>query len=426
MRSILFILIPSLLGASVLFEDDFSNEVFSTLNWVARIDDGGSAGFSDGAASIDNASIVYSAMLVHNMPQKSPDFTFSGKVVSIYPGAGLLFCLRNTNEGADFYAVMTGDGSVFAYRYSRDGATLISSKESPFVRKAENQISVSKRGERISVFCNGYFIFSFIDSELESGDIGLLVQPYISASFDDVVFRDETIDSTNFTCFRDDFRDTAAFGWTRDGSGDAVAGDSVLRVTTTAYQDFFYGLEIPLANFCMKTTVNLSGSDSGSLCGLFVLSGNTNLFFCVNGKSQYSVYSYGQDPELEPVDRSESEGIYTLELKKENGELQFLVNGLLVESKPAEALYHKAGLYTSSRALALFNDFELLDPDGCGHFTSVKFSRVRKVYRTRGGIETDILGRKINFRNSSLLFIRTGNQEREKGFRLRAGSTERR
>lgn len=102
MRSILFILIPSLLGASVLFEDDFSNEVFSTLNWVARIDDGGSAGFSDGAASIDNASIVYSAMLVHNMPQKSPDFTFSGKVVSIYPGAGLLFCLRNTNEGADF------------------------------------------------------------------------------------------------------------------------------------------------------------------------------------------------------------------------------------------------------------------------------------------------------------------------------------
>lgn len=426
MRSILFILISTLLGASILFEDDFSNEALSTLNWVARIDNGGSAGFSGGSASIDNTSMVYSAMLVHNMPQKYPDFTFSAKVVSVYPGAGLLFCLRNTDEGADSYAVMTGDGSVFAYRHSPDGATLISSKESPFVKKAENQISVSKKGERISVFCNGYFIFSFTDSELESGDIGLLAQPYISASFDDVVFRDETIDSATFTCFRDDFRDTAAFGWTTDGSGDAVRGDNVLKVTTTAYQEFFYGLEIPLGNFCMKTTVNPSGSDSSSLCGLFVLSGNTNLFFCINGKSQYSVHSDGQDPELEFIKRSESEGIYTLELKRENGELQFLINGSLVESKPAEALYHKAGLYTSSNAQALFDDFELIDPDGCDHFTSIKLSRVRKVFKIREGFETDILGRKINFCNSSLLFIRTGNQGREKGLRLRAGSTEQR
>ena len=53
-----------------------------------------------------------------------------------------------------------------------------------------------------------------------------------------------------------------------------------------------------------------------------------------------------------------------------------------------------------------------------------KVQQSKERFIEQGGLR-QISGAKINFRNSSLLFIRTGNQEREKGFLPRA-STERR
>ncbi|NLG17475.1 MAG: hypothetical protein GX556_09130 [Fibrobacter sp.] len=407
--------------AVVLFEDYFSNESQSILNWTGVINNGGSIGYGGGCAAIDNSGSVNSAMAIHNMPLKPPDFTFSGRVVTDDPGAGIIFCLSRSSVGTSGYAVVTGEGGVYAYKYSPGEISELHSESSPFVRKKDNLISVSKKKERMTVFCNGYFVFTFIDSAYNTGDIGLLVQPYTSADFDDIQFREETYDSTRYACFSDDFSVPGNYGWIFSGSGKLEREEGFLGIVTSTHQKAYYGLHIPLTDFTLKTDVSFSGGDSSILCGFFVLSDSVRQFFCINRRGECASYSDGGDTVTGYLDKAGPDGWNNLELNKESDSLIFSVNGTIMGKADGKSLYEEAGLFVSSGAAVMFDNFRLTDPLGCNNVTAVRvYRQISGVQESIAGLNADMLGRKLLSGKASMLLVKTGKSGSHKRMRLRA------
>lgn len=407
--------------AEVLFEDYFSNESQSILNWAPLINDGGSISYSGGCAAIDNSGSANSAMAIHNMSLKPSDFTFSGRVITDDPGAGIIFCLNRSGGGISGYAVVTGEGGVYAYKYSPGTLSELYSESSPFVRKKDNLISVSKKRERMTVFCNGYFVFTFIDSAYNTGDIGFLVQPYTSANFDSIQYREETYDSTRYACFFDDFSVFGNYGWVFSGSGKLEQEKGFLSITTSAHQKACYGLHIPLTDFTLRTDVSFSGGDSSIFCGLFVLSDSVRQFFCINRRGEWASYSDGGNTVSGYLDKSGPDGWNNLELRKESDSLIFSVNGTIMGTADGKSLYEEAGLFVSSGAAVMFDNFRLTDPLGCNNVTAVRVYRKTGVVRESiAGLNADMLGRKILSGKASMLLVKTGKSGSHKGMRLRA------
>ena len=360
-----------MVSADLIFEDDFSNAAQSNLNWSVVSADENSLRFVSGMAELSNNHPLYAALALHSFEAPLSEFTFSATVISSVPGAGLFFCVESNDQGYKGYAVLIGDDLLYFCKYYPGNIVQLGAHSSPFLRNGTNRISIAKQGARISVFCNGYYVFSQIDSEFGPGDIALIAQAASEVSFDDVQIFSEPWDTLRFEDFRDSFSDSVAFGWSHEGSGVAKRENGVLGIETGAFQQNFMGISVPLSGFMVRVAVMFTEGDTESLYGLYLQTEPEDSVyrFAIRASGEYAIMQNnavvlsGRCVSIRgnaavngslPAD--------TLVLMVDSGGVVFSINGdTLYEHSVHQGIYRCAGVFANNSLKLRFDDFQLIN-----------------------------------------------------------------
>ena len=107
----------------------------------------------------------------------------AGSVVGAY---GLLLAISADNQS--FYMLAVSSDGFYKVTLLASGAweTLIDWTESPFVSRAEaiNHLMTVRRGDEISLYANGAYLATVMDSTLGSGGVGLVAQAFEEGGVD--------------------------------------------------------------------------------------------------------------------------------------------------------------------------------------------------------------------------------------------------
>lgn len=433
-------LLPAITFPAVVFEDDFENREYSTRNWSFQSADQCVLQVNDGSAFIQNNSESYSALAVHRSKNKIPQFTFSAKVMSDYPGSGIFFCFQEKGNGFGGYAALLSDDMVYIYKFYPESTSVITGCKSAFVKEKENRLSVSKSNDVISVFCNGYYLCSVRDSTYLTGDVALIVPPLAESSFDNIKVENSYADTLIFDEFLDDFKTQSEFGWKLYGYASESWENSHLQIHTTSFQQYYNGIEIPMDMFSMKTSVRFIEGDSCSVYGLFLKvadgPGKPDKFceFVISGNKKYMAFKDSlHDSKLfngvsEYINGSGNNKLYdTLMLKRNGDTCIFSANGIeLGKTNGISGIITGAGLYVSNDMKIAYDYFHISGSLIQTASYNKKIIRNYTVIRNSNKSEetVDFLGRCINTRKNffSAGIVFTEKQGLwEKRFKLRKG-----
>ncbi len=237
--------------AGVIFGDDFSDESRSNLNWGVVGENNYSVRFRNGYAELENGSSVYIAFVMHSLGGKTSPGTFTGRIVSDIPGAGIFYCTGRESGFFVGYAVIIGDDELLLLEYGAVGERELLICDCKFLYKGNNNLSISGDERKLSVFCNGYFQFSFPNSLGPATDVAFVIPPSSTVSFDDVLVTDSIADTTRFPLFRDSLTDKSMWGWQILGPGNYSNDKEGLHLNTSNSRSFYAGVLVPLADFHM-------------------------------------------------------------------------------------------------------------------------------------------------------------------------------
>lgn len=423
-KPVFLILIPfSFSSANLLFSDHFDSEMGSISKWFLSAEQGGKLTFESGKAVIDNQSCRYSAIAVHEFDSPPSQFTYSAEISSENPGAGLYFCIQDTNGVFAGYAVIVEDDGLALYKFLPDNGypLLLYRKKSAFLEKQKNTISVSKNGNRYLTACNGYYQFSVADTSYGSGSIALLVPPGSSAAFDNVAVFDTVQDSLSFPAFVDYLTDEKS-GWENTGTGRFQFMPSGLLVSTIAGQFYFREIKIPLFSFHIKAICSYSGGNLKKPYGVFFKDEKADTEgriweFGVDGSRDVGLYDSlsGSNPHFNQIVHgasNENSGIIrdTLELIKPEDEkkLSFVVNSVTIGTFESNENFGSFGIFVSDSLDIQFEYFSI-EPFKRS-YTKVIKPKPRIIRKSSGTLSFDLLGRRVFDANniSGMILYRYG------------------
>lgn len=264
-------LIQLSLSAATLFQDNFSDELYSRMGWLVSSQDDSSLSFSSQGMMLTNSQTYNSMIALHTMSIKPSEFSISASIVKGSPASGIFFNVNRNNSGSyNGYAAVVTLGKVEVIKFINGSSVIIASHATPFVKSTCNTLSINRQKENIMVFCNGYYLYTVKDSDYSSGDCALMVQPRSSAVFRHFEVNSQIIDTLHFPDFIDNFDNNTSFGWRKSGSGDIEVDDSLLKITTGSLQQCTYGVYFPINHFNCKAVFRWDTGSDSSLYGIFL------------------------------------------------------------------------------------------------------------------------------------------------------------
>jgi len=283
-------------NAAVIFQDDFSNPGISNQNWSASRSDLVTIGFAGGECTAANTSDSYGVLLIHDLDENLPTFTFSVKINKPEnKDAGFYFCLGVKGEkiiGYELYFLESNH--IIVWKHTDNDVVKLFQGQSAYLTSGYNEIKISKKTDKFNVFCNDQFTGSFTDSEYGSGNVALEIMPGVTVKFDDVVVNDQFEEASVRTCFADDFSSGNLLGWFKDGKGQIEFKSDSLMITTS---DSACNLvtDLQLNNFVARMVVSHRSGSGDSPYG-FLLQGRSpdnsipQSGFIITGKRMYGTF----------------------------------------------------------------------------------------------------------------------------------------
>jgi hypothetical protein len=369
-------------NAAELFSDDFSDTAASISKWIfpsslART-------FSNGALTLQNSGATYTWFATHSMTSKAAVFTLSATIASTsFNSIGIACCMNDSSNGI---AIQLGSNQTLSA--SKIGSSAMLSTSNSFITTTVNTLKISKQDSTFNVFCNGHYIATFYVSDskfINGGNIGLIMPPGATATFDNVVMTDQYETGTPITCFSDDFSDGDLTGWytaLMTGNAKVSGGQMVLTNTSEQYCMPIVNGYFDKASYRVITTYK-SGSGPYGLCLAYAetvtggISYKYYLFLIDSARSYMSCHpdSTGKIIASSPVSYikgSTGDCKDTLEVLRLGNKYKFRINGNI--SKDSLVLYGNgavglAGVYAYGVS-AGFDDF-VIGGDSSGASCSI-------------------------------------------------------
>jgi hypothetical protein len=334
----------------VLFSDDFSNANQTNLNWITPYTTL-TRTCANGVYTLSNASSD-AAFVTASLTSKPVVLTVTGKMTRSAEdiSAGILFCFNATNITGYLIHLNPVQGIQLSKYVNGNQSTLYNDRSAAVVQ-GTNELTISRKNDSISIFCNGSFITILRDANpVAGGDVGLLVPGKKNVVFDDIVVTDEwTPVPAPAACFRDDFLLSNNL-WLDYGNGDSKqVAEGVLKLTTTAnnsYSDYYVRVDhYKLDTFVVSAAFSHRSGDKTNMYGIFFCGAVVQqvvpmVYFCINGLRQYDAYADTIRPITNSAIRGAAfEGTYYTDtimvVKKRNAPYRMYVNGQLLDSLPA-------------------------------------------------------------------------------------------
>jgi hypothetical protein len=363
-------------NAAVVFQDDFSNPGISNQNWSVSNPEQVTINFAGGECSVTNTSNSAGVLLIHELDQNLPTFTFSVKINRPEnKTAGFYFCLGVKDTRIIGYELLLFESNqIIIWKHKGDTPVSLFQGQSAYLVSGYNEIKVSKKADKFNIFCNDQFVASFTDSEYGSGNVALELGPEAAVKFDDVLVNDQFEEATIRTCFADDFSSGALVGWVKEGKGQIeVKNDSLMITTTDSSCDLVTDLQ--LNNFVAKVVVShrsgsgkapygflLQGraSDNSIPLSGFIITGNRMYGAFTPSSSSYNLYNSQKIRGAAYTEDGQTYYFYdTLELSKQptTGYI-FKVNQSALCTIPEIGFeITNIGLFCSDSLSLLFDDF---------------------------------------------------------------------
>ena len=175
--------------ANILFEDDFSNP---NSGWDTYTDTEGVTDYADGAYKIG----VYAAKLFYwANPYKSyGDVSVEVQAQKISGGDDMQYGVVCRHQDVDnwYVLIISGDGYAAVRKRFQGGELEFITEwvQAPMVNtgNATNLFRAECVGNRLSLFVNGELAIEAFDSDINSGDIGLMAGTFETADSIEVLF----------------------------------------------------------------------------------------------------------------------------------------------------------------------------------------------------------------------------------------------
>jgi len=370
------------LHASVIFSDDFSHGLRHWEILTGGPIDTSSAGgvctvrYRDGSLGI-----------VRDTSDLGTDtFTYSA-TVTVDSGAfvnnGIGFCIDDNFNGYYFVLSKTKEFRLFKIVPGGDSTIFVANLPNSNINATVNQLSVSKHGHLIRLFCNGAFLDSLTDTSASGGSVALVGVGVSKVRYDDVVVVDTVRLPPAEECFADNFATTQIGDWftgfaEADSATVSVPVVGTMRMSTTdsggvAFTSGTY------QNFSMQAVLNWQGGDSTARYGIafYDVVQDTDYSYTshpyaltITAKGGCSVYQWDAvgdsitEAQILGVEDSinGSRGADTLTLLNTGSEYVFLINGHRMFTDalldPATFSIDGAGIFASDNVIVDCHSFD--------------------------------------------------------------------
>ena len=358
------------LSAGVIFEDAFN----SKDQWVP-ISGVFSESIENGRYVVENTG-AHMGLLKHDMDPVGT-FTYTVKFDALtekYDHIGILFCWDDQAGG---YMLTIGAGqeytlSKWAKSESRYIVSTIDIDYHSFIYSANNTLSVSKTGDKISIACNDVLIGEASDASYAEGIIGLAVGAGEKVAFDHAWLTDAPSIFHPKSYFSDSFEDGDLNGWFAFTPGGLISADQGrLSVNAESGSIIMYVNGDYSGNPVKVIVENVEGSDD-AYYGIMLMNVDMTFngseysltfkgySFYINGKRQYASYSTEMSSFVPQVSSYVHGTKDTLEVTAEYG---FTINGHAMSGagfdEPLE--FNAVALVADSGVSVAFDDFSAGD-----------------------------------------------------------------
>jgi hypothetical protein len=335
--------------SATVFEDSFDDARQTRDNWIVAYGNPQDTTVESGQFVVRSSAGDGASPTILTHDGAFDDFTYSVRLSSLtqeYGNVGILFSWQNTFEGYMF--IVTSNKQFMLLKYEREGNT-VSPKRlllewNSFIADTDNELTVSREGDQINLFCNGVLLASHQDTSFKQGGVGLVVGANEAVAFEDAYVTDIPLPTTTKSYFSDNFEDGELFGWrvftnagTIDEDGgaltintsDAQGTGSTILFTDGSYRDVpvravvtrtsgsteaFYGLIL------VQNEVSIADNSP-------VQSFDTSYVFQIRGDRNYGAYILltNTQTSFSPLQSSAIRGnTDTLEI---TADYKFVVNG---------------------------------------------------------------------------------------------------
>jgi hypothetical protein len=359
--------VPTVLSGP-LFHDDFSDPYFTAISWILNDPNNGVMTFSENGISLKNSHLYNSIILRHSLSKKYQSFSISTHILSESAGCGIFFNVTTQAGKINGYAALISYEKVELLKFSSGTHSTLASHSSPFIKSSDNVLTVSRKDSLILLFCNGFFLYSYCDSELPPGDCAIMIQPRTTTVFSNFEFRSTPLDSVSFRPFSDNFSKPHFFGWRKSGSGFSSIVDSSLEMTANTNERLHYTIDQPMQSFKLVTDFlpkKINDTDS-SACGIVIMAYdtiNSDSSICIrvgcNSDQLYSVEGLPEGTILKKVLKTEDSAWKQLRLIYDNSLLRFYCDNNLCFEADIPLRIKSAGLFSSKGSVVRFDNFTL-------------------------------------------------------------------
>lgn len=267
-----------------------------------------------------------------------------------------------------------------------------------------NELTVTRSGPAISLFCNGSFLESTTDTAHSGGTVGMVVSGGASVRFISATVTGNVRETAQVSCIREDFDGGPPAYWVTHWGGSATvefSGGSCLIDNTSGT----VGAPVYVRGSFDEAVVRTLASpvEGDGLYGLTLVeltpgpvaqTGYKLLGFAVDASRRYAVLSTdgSRFPLLGPSSAINGDRD-TLEVILESGTYTFKANGSTLTDGilPDGYRIHAAGYYVARESAARFDDFGA----GTGQCLSASINAARKPGGVRALIHVD--GRERGF-----------------------------
>jgi len=344
------------LYASVLLNDDFTNQAATSTNWTMSASTNATSTVNGGSFTVDNSTGTFIGEYIHDFGANKPaNFTLSYVLKSVQGGpAGALFC-RQPGEYPSGYLLTTdeADSLVIVYRVTStvNSSTVSVDRKPIFYKKSldlnlkpgeANELTVSKNGSLIQISVNGELQGNATDTSktpYNTGDVSLLLFSKTKATFGKTYVTDEFTPGTSKTEFSDDFNDGQINKyWRQDIKSSSGAAptisetDGKLQVTSNGSAAYIY-VDIDLTDFNAKVEASHVSGKPDAPYGVFLLGEDASQMvkFLIMGGGYYyalkpGIGSYAPKSD-DIINGSGKTDILEIKKSEDSPNYEFIVNG---------------------------------------------------------------------------------------------------
>jgi hypothetical protein len=384
-------------NAATLFSDDFQDAATSKAKW--HFPDSVTSAYSNGAVTLSNKDSKYMWFVTHSMPAKKATFTLSATITltsSASDGVGLVCC--NTNDTSGIFVELGKLQNLYAKKFSLSGQPEVLNVFNSFISTSRNVITISKKESVFTIICNNNLIGNFIVTDplfAAGGDIGVVLPPKSSATFDNFIMTDDPTTGYVKSCFADDFNDADITGWYTyliNGTYQSGGGKFAVSNADAQYSGLLY-VNGDFKRSSIKVITSFQGGNGPYGCMLVYTTptaqGNfyKTFSFVIDSTQRYGV----SDPDSSAIRMSLPKTFIhggtagakdTLEVRKYDNRYAFIINGTVVENElpiPAPAP-DAAGLTTGPKTSVAYEKFAV-GGDSSGASCAVLLASTNSVKR---------------------------------------------